>query len=165
MNTALLILRIVAGLLFARHGTQKLFGWFGGGGIKGTGAAFDSIGLRPGRAQAAAAGTSELTGGLLLASGLLTPVATMLVTATMTAAFISVNSRKPWDNDWDLSALYVATAFTVAGIGAGKISLDHAFGIGWSGIGWAAAAVAVGILGGAGTIFVGRRLPERAPRP
>lgn len=165
MNTALLILRIVTGLLFARHGTQKLFGWFGGGGIRGTGAAFDSIGLRPGRAQAAAAGMSELTGGLLLATGLLLPVAAMLMAATMTAAFISVNSRKPWDNDWDLSALYVATAFAVATLGAGKISLDHAFGISWAGIGWAAAAVALGALGGAGTIAVGRRLPARTPRP
>jgi putative oxidoreductase len=165
MNTVLLILRIVAGLLFARHGTQKLFGWFGGGGIRGTGAAFDSIGLRPGPAQAAAAGMSELVGGLLLATGLLVPVAAMLVAATMTAAFVSVNSRKPWDNDWDLNALYMATAFAIAGLGAGKISLDHAFGIGWAGIGWAAAAVAIGALGGAGTIFVGRRVPERTPRP
>jgi putative oxidoreductase len=163
MNAVLLILRLVAGLLFARHGSQKLFGWFGGGGIRGTGAAFDSLGLRPGRAQAMAAGMNEVTGGLLLATGLLLPVAAMLVAATMAAAFIAVNSRKPWDNDWDLSALYVATAFAAAGLGAGKISLDHAFGIGWAGIGWAAAAVAIGALGGAGATFVGHRLAPPAP--
>jgi putative oxidoreductase len=164
MNTVLLILRVVIGLLFVRHASQKLFGWFGGGGIKGAGAIFESIGLRPGRAQATLAGVGELTAALLLAAGLFVPVAAMLVTATMSAAFISVISRKPWDNDWDLSALYVATAFAIAGLGAGKISLDHAFGIGWAGIGWAAVAVAIGALGGAGAVFVGRRFPEPAPR-
>jgi putative oxidoreductase len=73
MDLALLGLRLVVGLTLAAHGGQKLFGWFGGHGIEGTGASYEGIGLRPGRLNALLAGMAESSGGLLIALGLLTP--------------------------------------------------------------------------------------------
>jgi putative oxidoreductase len=160
MDTALLVLRLVAGLLFAGHGSQKLFGWFGGGGIERTGDSFESMGLRPGRLQATGAGFNEFAGGLLLAAGLLTPVAATLIIATMTAAVITVHAKNgPWNTSqgWELNALYATIGFTVAAIGAGQISLDHALGLDIAGIGWALAALAAGLLGGSGAVVLGRR--------
>lgn len=72
MDLALLVLRLVVGLLFAAHGAQKLFGVLGGGGLEGTAGMFDNIRLRPGWLQARAAGTAEFVGGLLIALGLFT---------------------------------------------------------------------------------------------
>ena len=69
MEIGLLVLRIVVGAFFVGHGAQKLFGWYGGHGVAGTGAAFEGMGLRPGRTMAAMAGLSEITGGVLLATG------------------------------------------------------------------------------------------------
>ena len=74
MELASPLLRCVLGPLFVGHGTQKLFGWFGGHGLDGTGQYFESLGLRPGRRQALAAGTAEAVSGALLA-GALTPLA------------------------------------------------------------------------------------------
>lgn len=164
MDVVLLIVRIGAGILFARHGAQKLFGWFGGQGVSGTAAVFESLRLWPGRHQVIAAGVSEVTAGTLLALGLITPLATMLVVSTMTAAFITVNARKPWDNDSDLNVLYVLVAFAVTGIGAGAISVDDALGVEVAGIGWAAAAAAVGAVGGTSAVVVGRIGSRRRDR-
>ena len=75
MSIGLLILRVVVGLSLAAHGAQKLFGWFGGYGLAGTGQFLEQLGFRPGRVQAARAGTAELVGGLFLAAGFLTPAA------------------------------------------------------------------------------------------
>src|SRR5260221_13622799 len=75
MSVGLLILRLVVGLTLAAHGAQKLFGWFGGYGIAGTGQFLEQLGFRPGRLHAAQAGIVEGGGGLLLAVGLLTPAA------------------------------------------------------------------------------------------
>jgi putative oxidoreductase len=159
MNIALLILRLVAGLLFAGHGAQKLFGWFGGHGIEATGGFFESIGLRPGRLHATAAGVNEFAGGLLLAAGLLSPLAAALMIATMTAAVITVHaSNGPWASDqgWELNALYAFIAFAVAGVGAGKFSLDHALSLNIAGTGWGLGALAAGVLGGVGAVVAGR---------
>jgi len=166
MDEALLILRVVAGLLFAGHGAQKLFGWFGGGGIEGTGGFFENIGLRPGRLHATAAGFNEFAGGLLLALGLLTPVAAALIIATMTAAVITVHAKNgPWvtDNGYELNVLYGLIAFAVAGIGAGELSLDNALGLDIAGIGWAVGALAAGLIGGVGAVVLGRSAREDAP--
>jgi putative oxidoreductase len=80
------LLRMVVGGLFAGHGAQKLFGWFGGGGPEGTGQFFEKLGLRPGRRNAMAAGAAEAGGGLLLASGVATPLAAASLTGTMVSA-------------------------------------------------------------------------------
>src|SRR5207247_3673648 len=70
-----LLLRVTVGSIFVEHGTQKLFGWFGGHGPSGTGQFFESLGLRPGRRNAIAAGIAEAGGGALLVLGLATPAA------------------------------------------------------------------------------------------
>ncbi|MYV78377.1 DoxX family membrane protein, partial [Streptomyces sp. SID1046] len=74
-DTGLLLLRLVLGLTMAAHGAQKLFGWFGGGGISGTGQFFTASGYSAGDAMAVLAGLTETLGGLGLALGLLTPLA------------------------------------------------------------------------------------------
>jgi putative oxidoreductase len=86
MELALPLLLGVLGLLFVGHSTQKLFGWFGGHDHGGTGQHFESLGLRPGRRQALAAGTAEMVGGSLLAAGALTPLAGTVMSVTMVTA-------------------------------------------------------------------------------
>ena len=167
MDIALLTLRVVAGLLFAGHGAQKLFGWFGGGGIDGTASMFDKLGLRPGRVHAFAAGFNEFAGGLLLATGLLTPVAAALMIATMTAAVVTVHGKNgPWvtNQGWELNALYAFVAFAITGVGAGTLSLDAPLGIGLTGIGWAIAALAAGVAGGLCAVTFGRMQPQARTR-
>ena len=92
MDLALVVLRLVVGLLFVGHGAQKLFGVFGGGGLEGTAGMFDNIGLRPGWLHARVAGTAEFLGGALLALGLFTPFAAAALIAVMTAAVITVHA-------------------------------------------------------------------------
>jgi putative oxidoreductase len=165
VDVALLIIRVVAGLLFAGHGAQKLFGWFGGNGLKGTGGFFEeNLGLSPGRAHAGAAGFNEFAGGLLLAFGLFTPLAAALIIATMTAAIFTVHAKNgPWatNQGWELNVLYAVIAFAVAGIGAGDISLDNALGLDIAGIGWALGALAVGVVGGFAAVGAGRANTRR----
>src|SRR5437588_9148430 len=90
-HEGLLLARLVFGLIMAAHGAQKLFGWFGGYGIAGTGGFFESIGFRPGRLAAFAAGASEFIGGLLIALGLLGPLGPAAVLAVMVVAAVSVH--------------------------------------------------------------------------
>jgi len=82
-NLALLLLRLVVGALFVGHGTQKAFGWFGGHGIAGTAGFMEQLGLKPGRLHATAAAFGETVGGLLVLSGLWTPVGAALIVAVM----------------------------------------------------------------------------------
>src|SRR5688500_16193808 len=93
MSEGLLIARLVFGLVLAAHGSQKLFGWFGGYGIAGTAGFFESLGFRPGRLMAVAAGLGELGGGLLVAAGLLGPVGPAAMLAVMIVA-----SSLHWNN-------------------------------------------------------------------
>src|SRR3954468_2484267 len=79
-------LRFFIGPLLVGHGTQKLFGWFGGHGVEGTGGFFESLGLKPGRRHATAAGVAETAGGAMLVVGALTPVATAALSGTMITA-------------------------------------------------------------------------------
>ena len=91
MDAGLLVARMVFGLLMAAHGSQKLFGWFGGYGIAGTGGFFESLGFRPGRLFALAAGLAETGGGLLLALGLFEPVAAAIIVSVMVVAAVTVH--------------------------------------------------------------------------
>ena len=144
------LLRLLIGGLFIGHGTQKLFGWFGGYGPDGTGQFFESIGLRPGRRNAMVAGAAEAGGGTLLALGLFTPVAGALLTGVMSQAIRSLKMDKgPFatDEGWELEALFAAAALTIVEIGPGPISLDHALGTEHSGTGWALLALAAGVAG------------------
>ena len=91
MATGLLLVRLVFGLLMAAHGSQKIFGWFGGYGLTGTGAFFEQLGFRPGRLFAAAAGWTEFLGGVLLAVGLGGPVGPAFIVSVMIVALVSVH--------------------------------------------------------------------------
>src|SRR5262245_59518636 len=93
MSFGILILRLAVGLGLAAHGAQKLFGWFGGYGIAGTGQFLEQMGFRPGRVFAAQAGLAELLGGLFLATGLLTPAASAAVVAVMVVAGVSAHLK------------------------------------------------------------------------
>jgi len=150
MEVGLLVLRIVVGAFFIGHGAQKLLGWFGGHGLSGTGAAFEGMGLRPGRTMAAIAGASELIGGVLLAAGLLTPLAAALLIAVMTLAIAIVHWRHgPWvaEGGWEYSVVLIAVAFAVTAVGPGKYSLDRALELDLAGVDWALIALGVGVVG------------------
>jgi putative oxidoreductase len=159
MDLAVLVLRLVVGLLFAAHGAQKLFGVLGGGGLEGTAGMFDNIGLRPGWLQARAAGTAELVGGLLIALGLFTPFAAAALIAVMVAAIVTVHAPNGiWNTNqgYEFNLVLIAAVFALAGIGAGAWSLDNALGFDLHGTIWAIAALAAGIIGGIGTVISGR---------
>ncbi|WP_256759843.1 DoxX family protein [Cohnella sp. WQ 127256] len=127
MEWGLLVLRVVIGLLFAGHAMQKLAGWFGGHGLKGTGGFFESIGIKPGRTMALLAGLAELGGGLLFAFGLFTPLAAVLIVATMLMAIIKVHGKNGlWvtQNGYEYNLVLIVIAVAVALIGPGDYSLD-----------------------------------------
>lgn len=172
MDLALLVLRVVIGAFFIGHGAQKLWGAFGGHGLAGTAGFFESLGLKPARLHATAAGWAEFLGGVLLVLGLLTPLGAMMVIAVMTTAIITVHASKgPWNSDggYEYTVVLAAAAFSLAGAGAGAWSLDSALGLELAGTGWALLALALGVLGGIGAVVVGRsgRVPattaERSP--
>jgi putative oxidoreductase len=168
MDLALLILRLVVGLLFAGHGAQKLFGVFGGGGLDSTAGTFDSIGLRPGWLHARAAGTAEFAGGLLIALGLFTPFAAAALIGVMIAAILTVHAKNGiWNTNqgYEFNLVMIAAVLALAGAGAGAWSLDNAFGFDLHGTVWALAALGAGILGGVATILSGRTSSRHEPHP
>jgi len=165
MDLALLVLRVVIGVLFVGHGAQKLFGVFGGHGLAGTAGFFETIGLRPGRIHAPAAGGAEFLGGALLALGLATPLGAALIIAVMVAAVATVhlpNGLWATSNGYELNLVYGAIAFALAGIGAGTVSLDHVIGWDVAGAGWALGALGVGLVGGIGAVLSGRQAAANA---
>jgi putative oxidoreductase len=165
MELGLLILRLVVGLGVAAHGAQKLFGAFGGHGVDGTAAFFESVGLRPGKQHAWAAGTAEFGGGLLIALGLVTPFAAAALIGVMTAAVLAVNFRNGFfntGNGYEYNLVLAAAVFALAGIGAGDWSLDGALGLDLAGTRWALAALGAGLLGGLGAVLSGRLVSESA---
>src|SRR3954452_12626625 len=168
MDIALFVLRVVVGLFFVGHGAQKLFGSFGGHGLAGTAGFFETLGMRPGRRHAIAAGAAEFFGGLLLVLGLVTPLGAAAIIAVMTVAIITVHGKNgPWvtESGYEYNAVLIAIAFALAGAGPGEISLDDA--IGWmpdiTGTGWAFGALAAGVLAGAGAMLAARSAAPPAP--
>jgi putative oxidoreductase len=123
----ILLIRLVVGFLFIGHGAQKLFGWFGGYGPKGTGGWMESIGIKPGVLMAVVVGLLELIGGALFAVGLFTPVAALFITATMLGAIVTVHGRNGvWAtaNGYEYHLVLIAAAVGIALIGAGDYSVD-----------------------------------------
>jgi putative oxidoreductase len=120
MKIGRLLLRLTVGGFFFGHGTQKLFGWFGGNGLDATAQGFEHIGLRPGRRNAIAAGTAEAGGGALLATGLATPLAASVLTATMLTAIRTVHGKKgPWlsNGGYEYNVVLIAAVLTLAEAG------------------------------------------------
>jgi putative oxidoreductase len=131
VDVGLLLLRVLVGVGFSLHGFQKLFGWFGGGGLTGTARWFASLGFGDGRAAAVMAGGSEVLGGLGLAVGLLTPLAAAAMIGTMTtAAFVNDAEHGFWSaaKGWELNGYLIVIAWAVATTGPGRYSLDAVFG-------------------------------------
>jgi putative oxidoreductase len=164
MDFGRLLTRGVVGPLFVGHGTQKLFGWFGGHGPDGTGGFFESLGLRPGTRHATAAGVSEALGGALLTLGAFTPLAQAMITGTMVTAVRKVHAPNgPWvtANGYEYNLTLIALAAALTETGPGRPSVDSAlFGDALKGKGWALAALAAGV---AGSYLVTERLVEPAP--
>ena len=165
MKLFILVARVLLGGLFFGHGAQKLFGWFGGYGPEGTGGFLESVGVKPGRQHAMAAGASEMGGGALLAAGLATPAAAAAITGVMTTAIRTVHQPNgPWitENGWEYTAVVIATVLTIVEVGPGPVSLDAAFGTEHTGPGWALAALVAGV--GGSTLLL-RDWERPAPAP
>ena len=158
MEYGLLLLRLVVGFAFAAHGAQKLFGWFEGGGLAGTTGFFASLGYRVPALMAVVAGLAEVGGGLLLASGLMTPLAALaLATATLNT-IVTVKWSQGFLSGYELEATYLTVAIAVAATGPGRLSLDRA--IGWddniTGIAWGSVVLVGAIVIAVVTTTLGR---------
>jgi putative oxidoreductase len=129
-DIGLLLLRLAVGGTLIAHGTQKLFGWFGGGGPSGTAREMEAIGFRPGRVSALAAGLGEAGGGTLLALGLATPAGGAAAAATMASAssFHAPNGFFAMKGGFEHPALVGAAGAALSVAGPGRYSLDHATG-------------------------------------
>jgi putative oxidoreductase len=152
MDIGLLLLRSVVGLTLAAHGAQKLFGWFGGYGLDGTGGFMETLGFRPGRRQALMAGLVESGGGLLLALGFLTPVAAAAIVAVMLVAVVSVHLKAGFfvtGGGYEYNLVIGIAAVALAFTGPGALSLDALFGLPLSGALWGTGALIAGLAGGA----------------
>lgn len=166
LGFGLLVLRIVLGLTVAAHGAQKLFGWFSGPGIPGFSSMLSHLGIRPQRLWAVMAGLAEFLGGLLVALGLLTPVAALVVCGTMLVAILAAHSTKGFWNhnggiEFPLTILAAMLALSLTGPGA--YSLDQMLSVTLpEPATWLVAALLTVI--GAATAFVSPKLPS-ARRP
>ena len=152
MAEGLFLIRAVLGLLLFAHGCQKLFGWWGGHGLEGTGGFFHTLGHRPGRQMAALAGASEATGGALLFLGLLTPLGAAAIIGTMTVAAVSVHADNGlWatNGGYELPMFYGVVAAGLAFTGPGSFSIDNGLGLHLAGWGWGLLALVLGGIGAA----------------
>jgi putative oxidoreductase len=168
MKIGRLLLRLTVGGFFFGHGTQKLFGWFGGHGIEPTAQMFESLGMRPGRRNAIAAGAAEAGGGAALALGLATPLAAGAITSVMLTAIHRVHLKNgPWvtNGGFEYNAVLIAAALALTEVGPGELSLDHALGNERSGPGWTLAAAAMGVVGAVGAHQLAAAYPETPAEP
>jgi putative oxidoreductase len=166
MSAGLLIARLVFGGLFAAHGSQKLFGWFGGYGLSGAGQFFERLGFRPGRLFAAAAGMAEFGGGVLVALGLFGAVAAAAITSVMIVAIVTVHwghGLLATSNGIQLPLLYIAAALALALTGPGAYSLDAWLGLGaWWTPPLTGTVLAAGVVGGFASLGMRRPAPAVA---
>lgn len=131
MDAALLFVRLVVGLSLAAHGAQKLFGWFGGYGLAGTGGFFEKLGFRPGRVFAFFAAAGEVGGGLLMVLGLGGALGPATLVMVMLVAIFTVHITKGFfitNGGWELNSAYIAGAVAIAYAGNGAYSLDNLLG-------------------------------------
>jgi putative oxidoreductase len=168
MKLGVTALRAVVGAVFFAHGTQKLFGWFGGPGLDNLAKGFDSMGLRPGRRNALIAGAAETGGGALIATGFLSPLGSAATIGVMDQAIRTVHLDKGFFNTnggYEFNLTLIAAAVALADIGPGPISLDRALGTERSGPLWAAAALAAGLAGPRLVQRLAAASPPPAPAP
>ena len=168
MKLGRLLLRLIVGGYFFAHGTQKLFGWFGGYGLDATAGMFESLGLRPGKRHATAAGIAETGGGAALLLGAATPLASSVLIATMITAIHRVHLEKgPWNTDqgYEYNLVLIAAVLALAETGPGSPSIDAARGNEKSGSKWALLALLLGVLGAEGAHAVAEAAPAPEPEP
>jgi putative oxidoreductase len=164
MDVGILLLRMTVGLALAAHGSQKMFGWFGGYGPDVTGQFFEALGFRPGRRHALAAGFAELVGGLLFALGFLTPLAAALIASVMVVAAVTVHWKNGFfaPSGYELNLVYGVAALSVAFTGPGALSVDSVTGYVPVGIGWGVSAAVVAVVGAIGQLAQRRIVPAAA---
>tara|TARA_B100001063_G_scaffold246708_1_gene287104 strand:+ start:1633 stop:2115 length:483 start_codon:yes stop_codon:yes gene_type:complete len=124
---AALILRVPVGIILIAHGAQKLFGWFGGYGLEGTGQWMASIGLEPGYLMALMAGSAEFFGGIALVLGLLTRPAALVVAFTMVVAIVTThlsNGLFMSNNGYEYALTLLAASLALMIQGGGSLSAD-----------------------------------------
>jgi putative oxidoreductase len=128
VTAGLLVLRLVLGLIMAAHGAQKLLGWFGGPGLAGFAANLEDLGVRPGRVWAPIAAGVEFGGGILVAAGLLTPVAALFLVGDLLIAILTVHlTRGFWNRDggYEFPLALIGGLVALSLVGPGNASLDH----------------------------------------
>ena len=167
MAGGLLVVRLVIGSMMMGHATQKLFGWLGGYGLKGTAGFFEQLGFRPGVVFATAASLGELVSGLLVAVGLFGPVGPALMISVMLVALLTVHLRNglfAGTNGIEVPLLYATVALGFALVGFGPYSLDAVLGFGpvWTPA-ITLASLGAGVAGAVGNLTL-RRLPAAKPK-
>lgn len=167
VSAGLLAARLVLGPLMAAHGAQKLFGWFGGPGLRGTAVGMEHLGFRPGMPFALAAGGTEFVAGILVAAGLLGPIGPALMVSVMLVAAVSAHLRNGlWaqNGGYELALVYGAVAAGLAFTGPGAFSADAALGLAslWTPA-FAWIALGVGLAGGAANLLARRPAPAAEP--
>jgi len=168
MKIGRLLLRLVVGSLFFGHGTQKLFGWFGGHGLDATANMFDSIGMRPGNRNAVAAGLAEAGGGAGIALGLATPLSAATLTSVMLTAINRVHLKNgPWvtNGGYEYNIVLIAAVLALVEVGPGELSFDHLLGNERIGPGWTLIALALGAAGALGAHFAAESYPAPVEGP
>jgi putative oxidoreductase len=123
-------LRLILGVVFVAHGAQKLFGWFGGGGVNGTGDFMASLGLNPGVPMGLLSGAGEMIGGILLLLGVLVPVAAVLLTVDMLVAIVFRTSKLGFINGGgvELNLIVLAGVAALVLLGQGAYSIERMLG-------------------------------------
>jgi putative oxidoreductase len=163
-DLGLLILRLVLGVTLALHGFNK---FFGGGRIPGTARWFESIGMKPGKFHATVAATTEVSAGLGLAAGLLTPIPAAGFVSLMLVAAWTVHRPNGFfivKEGWEYNLVLAVSAVVVATIGPGKLSLDYLiFGENYWLRGWAGLllSVGLGLAGAIGQLLIFYRPPAK----
>jgi putative oxidoreductase len=172
MQIGLFLIRAVLGVVFIGHGTQKLFGWFGGGGIGGAGRFFDSVGYRPGPLAATATGIAETSGGVGLLLGFLTPLASLAIIVVMIGAIGAVHwSKGMWNTNGGIEypLTLAVVALGLAFTGPGRYSIDRKAGLHGRGVEWGLGILVAAVLLGAAAVIFGsmqRKRPQATtPEP
>jgi putative oxidoreductase len=154
MSLGLLILRVVVGGTMFSHGAQKVFGWFGGGGPRGTAGSFENMGFRAAYAMAMLAGLAECS-GLAFAAGFLTPLAALGIATVMLNAIGAVHWKNGFFNGkggFEFNLTLLSAAVAIAATGPGRFSVDHALGWdddlsgAWWGVGVLVAAAVISLV-------------------
>jgi len=167
MDYGLLFLRVVIGAIFFAHGSQKLLGWFGGGGLKGTAGWLGSMGFKaPGVMALMVAGAES--SGLLFAFGLLTPLAALGMVSAMLVAIATVHWKNGFfagNGGYEFNLALIAAATAVAATGPGRFSVDRALGLddNWSGVAWGIGVLVLAALSAAFIVGVLRTPPPAEP--